>query len=191
MPDLPITLLGYSLGSGIAASVVLRVNADRLILCAGFTSFRKAAQSIGFPKFLAMTLPDLWLADENLRHYRAPVLIVHGERDELFPVAMAEELASYCASELIVVPGMTHNQPFYAPDIAYWGLVLSHLPSAETKDSDAANPAPGGLRDRSEAVIASVIEIEHTLGMAAKLNRKGMSLLQPAQDLAPVDAILR
>jgi pimeloyl-ACP methyl ester carboxylesterase len=132
MPGYPVTLLGYSMGSGIAAAIVRRVNTDRLILCAGFTSFRKAAQSIGFPKFLAMTLPDLWHADENLRDYRAPVLIVHGERDELFPVAMAQELASYGESELVVVPGMTHNEPFYAPDIAYWGLILSRLMAKQT-----------------------------------------------------------
>ena len=127
MPGCPVMLLGYSLGSGIAASIVRRVNADRLILCAAFTSFRAAAQSIGFPKFLALTLPDLWRAEQNLRDHHAPVLIVHGERDELFPVTMAEELASYCRSELVVVPNMTHNQPFYAPDIAYWGLILSRL----------------------------------------------------------------
>jgi uncharacterized protein len=131
MPGYPITLLGYSLGSGIAAAIIRRVLADRLILCAAFTSFRAAAQSLGFPKFLTGTVPHLWRADESLRGYPTPVLIVHGERDELFPVAMAEELASYCESELVVVPGMTHNEPFYAPDIAYWGLILSRIMTQE------------------------------------------------------------
>ena len=139
MPGHPITLLGFSPGSGIAATVVRRVNADRLILCAAFTSFRAAAQSIGFPKILAMTLPDLWQANETLRDCRAPVLIVHGERDELFPVKMAQELASYCESELVVVPGMTHNQPFYAPDIAYWGLILSRLATNHPGESAPAD----------------------------------------------------
>jgi pimeloyl-ACP methyl ester carboxylesterase len=126
-PGQSITLLGYSLGSGIAAAILRRVQADRLILCAAFTSFRAAAQSIGFPKFLVMTLPDLWRAEENLRGHRASVLIVHGERDQLFPVTMAQELASYCESELVIVPEMTHNEPFYSPDIAYWGLILFRL----------------------------------------------------------------
>ena len=48
---------------------------------------------------------------------------------------MAEELASYCESELIVVPGMTHNEPFYAPDIAYWGLILSRLLAEDTEQA--------------------------------------------------------
>jgi len=127
VPASAVSVLGYSMGSGIAAAIVGRVHAHRLILCAGFTSFRAAAQSLGFPRFLALTLPDLWRAEDNLREYSAPVLIVHGQRDELFPVAMAQQLATFCDSELIVVPETTHNQPFYAPDIAYWGLILSRL----------------------------------------------------------------
>jgi pimeloyl-ACP methyl ester carboxylesterase len=150
VPDHRITLLGYSMGSGIAATVVRRVNAGRLILCAAFTSFRAAAQSIGFPKFLALTLPNLWRAEENLRDYRSPVLIVHGERDELFPVAMAEELAGYCESELIVVPATTHNQPFYAPDIAYWGLILSRLMAKEPGERETADIVLEMMPDRDQ-----------------------------------------
>jgi pimeloyl-ACP methyl ester carboxylesterase len=137
MPGQPVALLGFSMGSGVAVAVVRRVDADRLILCAAFTSFRAAAQSLGFPKFLAQSVPHLWRAEENLREYRAPVLIVHGERDELFPVAMAEELASYCESELVVVPELTHNQPFYAPDMAYWGLILSRLTARKAAGATA------------------------------------------------------
>ena len=136
MPEYPVALLGYSMGSGVAASVIRRLEAHRLILCAAFTSFRAAAESLGIPKFLTWAIPHLWRADENLRERRAPVLIVHGERDELFPLAMAEELASYCEAELLVVPDMTHNQPFYAPDIAYWGLILSRL-TAENPGENA------------------------------------------------------
>jgi pimeloyl-ACP methyl ester carboxylesterase len=135
MPGHPVALLGFSMGSGVAAGVVGRVRAERLILCAAFTSFRAAAASLGFPKFLTLTVPHLWRAEENLREHRSRVLIVHGERDELFPVAMAQELAGFCESELVVVPGMTHNQPFYAPTLRYWGLILSRLTADATADS--------------------------------------------------------
>jgi len=64
-----------------------------------------------------------------LRSCEIPVLIVHGERDRLFPVRMAEALMAACAgpSELVVVPGLAHNEPFYRPQIAYWGLIASRL----------------------------------------------------------------
>ena len=52
-PGAPIAVLGFSLGSGIAAAVMRRVRASRLVLCAGFTSFRAAAHSVGIPVGLA------------------------------------------------------------------------------------------------------------------------------------------
>jgi pimeloyl-ACP methyl ester carboxylesterase len=145
MPGYPVALLGYSMGSGIAAAMIQRVKAERLILCAAFTSFRAAARSLGFPKFLTLTLPHMWRAEESLREYRAPVLIVHGERDELFPVAMAQELATYCDSELVLVPDMTHNEPFYKPEVEYWGLILSRLMAegAEKMAVDLVLEMPG------------------------------------------------
>ncbi len=51
-PAQPITLLGFSLGSGIAAAVVNQVDAHRLILCAAFTSFRDGARAGGLPALL-------------------------------------------------------------------------------------------------------------------------------------------
>jgi pimeloyl-ACP methyl ester carboxylesterase len=55
-----------------------------------------------------------------------PVLIVHGEKDRLFPVAMARELAGWCEprAEVVVVPNTTHNQPFREPHLSYWGPII-------------------------------------------------------------------
>jgi pimeloyl-ACP methyl ester carboxylesterase len=146
MPGRPVALLGFSMGSGIAAEIVGRVVSERLILCAAFTSFRAAAHSLGFPKFLTMTVPHMWRAEENLRGHGRKVLIVHGERDELFPVAMARELAEYCESELVVVPEMTHNEPFYSPTIEYWGLILSRL-IVPLDDVSRTETTAGSLRE--------------------------------------------
>jgi pimeloyl-ACP methyl ester carboxylesterase len=66
---------------------------------------------------------------EALREIRVALLVVHGERDGLFPVRMASEVAACCGaeSELVVVPNMTHNEPFYKPRLSYWGLIVSRL----------------------------------------------------------------
>jgi uncharacterized protein len=129
IPSYPIAVLGFSLGSGIAAAVVTRVPADRLILCAGFTSFREAARSVGIPKSLGALVPPIWSAQEALRDCTVPVLIVHGEEDRLFPVEMAEALMACCGadSELILVPKLGHNQPYDRPELWYWELILSRL----------------------------------------------------------------
>jgi len=126
---LPVSILGLSLGSGIAAAILPRVQVHRLVLCAGFTSLRKGAVSIALPRSLGSLVPDIWNSESSLRSCEIPVLIVHGERDRLFPVRMAEALMAACAgpSELVVVPGLAHNEPFYRPQIAYWGLIASRL----------------------------------------------------------------
>jgi pimeloyl-ACP methyl ester carboxylesterase len=126
---LPVSMLGFSLGSGIAAAIVGKVPAQRLLLCAAFTSIRKAAASIGLPKVLALQAPALWDAEISLCDCPVPVLVVHGEKDPLFPVRMARELAELCGpgSELVLVPKLGHNQPFRRPEMGYWGRIVDWL----------------------------------------------------------------
>jgi pimeloyl-ACP methyl ester carboxylesterase len=126
---LPTSILGMSLGSGIAAAILPRIPAHRLVLCAAFTSLRKGAVSIALPKSLGFLVPDIWDSENALRTFATPVLIVHGSKDRLFPVRMAEELKAACVapSELIVVAGLAHNEPFYRPQSSYWSLIASRL----------------------------------------------------------------
>jgi hypothetical protein len=128
-PQLPASVLGFSLGSGVAAAALSRIPAESLILCEAFTSFRAAARAAGVPKVFASLVPPIWNAEDSLRGCALPVLIVHGERDRLFPVSMARELAGICGArgELVVVPGVAHNQPFRRPEVGYWGPIARWL----------------------------------------------------------------
>jgi pimeloyl-ACP methyl ester carboxylesterase len=58
-----------------------------------------------------------------------PVLIVHGEKDRLFPVAMAHELAGWCAprAKVVLVANTRHNQPFRKPQLSYWGPIVEWI----------------------------------------------------------------
>jgi uncharacterized protein len=129
MPGRPISILGFSLGSGIATAILPRIDAHRLILCAAYTSFKEAATTAGIPGFVANLAPRVWDTEAAMPECSVPVLILHGERDPLFPVKMAEELKAACGDngELIVVPGLTHNQPFYRPHWSYWRLLADWL----------------------------------------------------------------
>lgn len=122
-----IAVLGFSLGSGIAAAVMCRVRASRLVLCAGFTSFRAAAHSLGMPGVLGPLIPPLWHAEESLRGCGAPILVVHGDRDRAFPVEMAAELAACCGAKTIIVPNLRHAEPYYKPSLAYWGPIVEWI----------------------------------------------------------------
>jgi hypothetical protein len=129
MAPLPVAVLGLSLGSGIAVATIRKMPAHRLVLCAAFTSLRKAAVSIGIPRALAFVVAPIWDAEDALRNCAIPVLIIHGEKDRLFPVRMATELATFCgpACELVIVPKVSHNEPFYHPQMSYWGMIAAWL----------------------------------------------------------------
>jgi len=126
---LPVSVLGLSLGTGIAGAMVSRVSAHRMMLLGAFTSLRKAAISVGVPRLFNFTVPDIWDTRQVLAGISIPVLIVHGETDRLFPVRMAGELADRCGSncELVIVPGLGHNEPFYQPRLSYWGETVARF----------------------------------------------------------------
>jgi uncharacterized protein len=125
----PASLLGFSMGSGIATAILNRTMPERLVLCAAFTSFRDAACSMGVPRPCAVALPAIWGGEAALRAWRRPLLVVHGERDRTFPVAMARRLVEWGGpgAKLVVAPGHRHNEPFYRPQSAFWEPVADWL----------------------------------------------------------------
>jgi alpha-beta hydrolase superfamily lysophospholipase len=129
VPGVPITLLGFSMGSGVAGAILNRVSPARLILCSAFTSFRDAACSLGLPRAFACALPPVWSARETLSNCSVPVLVVHCESDRAFPVRMAEELTALCpeGTELALVPKQAHNEAFYDPKLSYWNHVIERI----------------------------------------------------------------
>ena len=128
-PELRHSILGFSLGSGVATATVNQVGAHRLILCEAFTSFRHAATAARVPRPLARLVPPIWHAQQPLANCKLPVLVVHGEKDRLFPATMAADLAAYCSpqAQMVLIPGTGHNQPFRKPHLDYWGPIIDWL----------------------------------------------------------------
>jgi pimeloyl-ACP methyl ester carboxylesterase len=129
--SIPISVLGFSLGSGVATAIIEKVPARHLILCAAFTSLQKAAYSVGIPKPFSSLAPPIWNTGAALATCPFPLLVVHGENDRLFPVGMAKELATLCSSEadLLIAPNTSHNQPYARPELSYWGPIISWISS--------------------------------------------------------------
>jgi uncharacterized protein len=141
VPQITISVLGFSMGSGIATAILPRVPAARLVLCSAFTSFRDAARVLGLPGFLSFALPRIWCNREALPGSPVPVLIVHCDRDRAFPIRMASELRFACGTngELIIVPNQRHNEAFYGPQMSYWRHII-----------DRMVPVPAGSDRREE-----------------------------------------
>jgi uncharacterized protein len=129
VPATPISVLGFSMGSGIATAILRRIPASQLILCSAFTSFREAAYVLGLPRALLPMLPPIWRNIDSLPCCPVPVLIVHSDRDRAFPLRMASELASVCGpkGDLVVVLNHAHNEAFYRPHMSYWSNVIRKI----------------------------------------------------------------
>jgi alpha-beta hydrolase superfamily lysophospholipase len=117
-----IVLLGFSLGSGVGCAVASRVDIDGLVLCEGFSSLREAAIATGFPRWVTRVVPDVWDTVHRVCELEMPVLVVHSDVDGLFPLSMAQRVAEACGPRgtLIVINGLTHNAPIFAPTEDYW-----------------------------------------------------------------------
>jgi uncharacterized protein len=131
LPDTPASILGFSLGSGIAAAVLDRISPQKLILCSSFSSFQAAVCCMGVTRRLSHLAPPIWNTEESLRRCSLPVLVLHCENDRLFPSQMASKLASVCGerARVVIVPNQQHNDPFYRPLSQYWDHVISVLVS--------------------------------------------------------------
>ncbi len=125
VPNVPITLLGFSLGTGAATAI-----AGRLILCEGYTSFRDAVVASGLPRWIVTTLvPDAWRSVNALKQCSIPVLVVQGDRDRLFPVAMGHALAEAAGEwgELVVIGGMGHADLHRKVRAEHWQPILARI----------------------------------------------------------------
>ena len=135
-PAMPIVLLGSSLGTGLACAVVdaLEPAPAGLVLAEAYTSLREAAKRVvGRPlHMVGRLMPDVWRTRGTIGHLRIPLLVIHSSSDELFPLAMAEELyatavAGGVEAELKVFDGYSHGDTLLAAPQDYWDVVSAFV----------------------------------------------------------------
>ena len=124
-PARDIVLFGRSLGVGVAAEMATRHEVRCVILESGFTSIMGMARATR-PDWLAHALVPLISARydtlSKVARIQSPVMIVHGDRDEIVPFQMAEQLFE-AASEpkrFHAVRGATHNDVYERGGAAYF-----------------------------------------------------------------------
>ena len=140
-----IVLLGFSLGSGVGAAVASRVAIDGLVLCEGFSTLREGAMAMGFPRWVTRMVPDAWDTVRRVCALEVPVLVVHSDVDGLFPLSMATSVAEACGGrgELIVIKGVSHNAPIFAPTEEYWRPIAAWVKQWALKAPAGRLPVAG------------------------------------------------
>jgi uncharacterized protein len=143
-----IILLGFSLGSGVGCATAPHIDIDGLVLCEGFSTFREGAMAIGFPRWLTHIVPDVWDTVVRVCDLNVPVLVVHSDADDLFPVSMAKRVADACGQrgKLIVIKGLSHNEPIFAPTAIYWQPIVDWV---KQRSSEALTKEFPATRDQS------------------------------------------
>lgn len=91
-PASQIVLWGQSLGSGVAVAIAAKRPVGRVILEAPFTS-AAALAGLHYPYMpVRLLMKDQFHSDRRIRKVTAPLLILHGARDQVTPYAMGERL---------------------------------------------------------------------------------------------------
>ncbi len=111
VPAHDIILYGESLGTGVAVQTAARMEVGGVILDAPYTSVVDVGAAV-YP-----FLPVRWLAKDRydslavIGEVRAPVLVVHGERDTVIPVSMGRQIhaAVTAPKEIVTYPLAGHD----------------------------------------------------------------------------------
>lgn len=106
-----IVIYGESLGTGVAVQLASEVSAAGVILDAPYTSLVDIAEKV-YPY-----LPSRWLMTDRyetmnyIGKVKEPLLILHGEEDEIVPVSMGRAIyeAANQPKTLKVFPGAGHS----------------------------------------------------------------------------------
>jgi fermentation-respiration switch protein FrsA (DUF1100 family) len=106
-----IVAWGFSLGSGVAVALAAEHPVGKLILEAPYSSVADVAASM-FPILPArLVIRDPFRSDLRIARVKAPLLIMHGERDPAIPIAFGERLFSLAhePKQFVRFPDGGHN----------------------------------------------------------------------------------
>jgi pimeloyl-ACP methyl ester carboxylesterase len=136
--EVPIFLLGFSLGSGLAIEAARTMDPPPagVVLAQPYTTLRHAAGEVVRPlRALRYLFPDLWQTVHSVGTRRYPLLVVYGDRDELFPIEMAQSIHEAAAKDsrwpayLSIASGYSHNAIYISVPPPYWKPILDFIHS--------------------------------------------------------------
>jgi uncharacterized protein len=110
-PAQRIALWGESLGTGVAVPLAAEKPVGHLILQSPFTS----AADVGAGRYwfvpVRLLMKDQFRSNLRIGEVRAPVLVIHGDRDNVVPFVLGEQLYALITApkRFVRIPGGGHN----------------------------------------------------------------------------------
>ena len=107
-----ISLYGRSIGGAIALELAVREKVKSVVVQSSFSSLRDIAKEV-YP-FIpeALIKNNFWNSKELIKKINVPVLISHGDKDEIVPISHSYKLYEFAnePKKLIVLKGASHNE---------------------------------------------------------------------------------
>ncbi len=122
VPPGQILLFGRSLGAAVAAEVALKRRVRGLIMESAFTTTKDMAKTMPLFALLSPLLPANYNNMEKIGRISVPKLIIHGEEDDIVPIAMGRKLyeAAGPPKFFYPLPHAGHNDTYVAGGPAYF-----------------------------------------------------------------------
>jgi fermentation-respiration switch protein FrsA (DUF1100 family) len=105
-----IVVFGESLGTGVAVALAATERVGRLVLEAPFTSAVDVAARAYWFLPVRLLMKDPFHSDQRIGKVTVPLLVLHGERDQVVPIELGERLFSLAnePKRFVRFPAGTH-----------------------------------------------------------------------------------
>ncbi len=116
-----IVVWGFSLGTGVAVALAAEQKIGKMILEAPYTSTVDIAGALPLLRFVPVRLlmRDQFRSDQRIARVAAPLLVMHGDRDQVIPIAAGERLFALAhePKQFVRLAGGGHD------DLDYFGAI--------------------------------------------------------------------
>jgi len=128
-----IVLFGRSLGAAVAIEVALAREARAIVLETPFRSIRAMAREY-YPFVPGFLIRSRYDNEAKMPRLALPLLVLHGDRDEVVPLAHAERLFELAPGPktFFLIRGAGHNDTYVAGGEAYFDAWRAFLDSVGT-----------------------------------------------------------
>jgi fermentation-respiration switch protein FrsA (DUF1100 family) len=138
-----IFLYGHSLGGAVAVDMASKNPCGGLIVESSLSSGHEMARLIFHVPGIGYIFKNRFDSAEKISSVRAPVLIIHGTRDEVIPFWMGQKLFESAREpkSFFAVEGAGHNDVLAVGGEAYLARLGAFLEAPERVPAEPARPA--------------------------------------------------